>query len=201
MWSALARDTYGSIYLAMRPAMRVLLLFLSVLIAAPAAAQDAWAPARQPGVMILMRHATAPGTGDPSNFRLGDCGTQRNLSGEGRAQARRIGAAIGKAGIDISRVLTSQWCRAEETARLLDVAVVEPEPALNSFFAGRSNAESVTSALLARLKTLQGRKVVLVTHQVNITALTGIYPASGEMIFIELAPSGGVAVRGRLAIP
>lgn len=181
--------------------MRVLLLFLSVLIAAPAAAQDAWAPARQPGVMILMRHATAPGTGDPSNFRLGDCGTQRNLSGEGRAQARRIGAAIGKAGIDISRVLTSQWCRAEETARLLDVAVVEPEPALNSFFAGRSNAESVTSALLARLNTLQGRKVVLVTHQVNITALTGIYPASGEMIFIELAPSGGVAVRGRLAIP
>ena len=188
--------------------MRRAVLFLLLMLSWPAAAQsdatkqsDVWASARADGVVILMRHAIAPGTGDPAGFTLGDCSTQRNLNDQGRTQARRIGAAIRAADIKIDLVLTSAWCRAAETTELLGLGTVTVEPALNSFFDGRADSDRATAELRARLKTLNGRKAVLVTHQVNITALTGVYPASGEMIFIAIEPVGEVSVRGRLALP
>ncbi|KQT85315.1 histidine phosphatase family protein [Aurantimonas sp. Leaf443] len=146
------------------------------------------AAAKAPGRHLLMRHALAPGTGDPAGFALGDCATQRNLSREGRAQAKAIGRALGEAGLAPDIVLTSQWCRASETASGLGLAAVEEEPALNSFFAGRGEAERQGAAVIARLKALDaaGRKAVLVTHQVNITALTDVFPASGEVLVVRL---------------
>ena len=164
------------------------------------AQDDAWAALAAPGTHVLMRHATAPGIGDPDSFKLGDCTTQRNLDDRGRAEAKSIGAGIKAKGIEIDVVLSSQWCRARETADLLDVAPVEEEPALNSFFDDRSHAVAASDGVKRRLAALGGRKAVLVTHQVNITALTDLGPASGEMIVVSLGKSGELEVRGRIAV-
>ncbi len=94
---------------------------------------------------ILIRHALAPGTGDPENFQLDDCATQRNLSVAGREQARRLGDALKQRGIAVKQVLSSQWCRCLETAELMAVGEVEPFPALNSFFRDRATEPTQTA--------------------------------------------------------
>ncbi len=166
----------------------------------PAKAQDAWDAARAAGTHLLMRHAIAPGTGDPGNFSLSDCATQRNLSDAGRTQAERIGRSLRENDVAIAVVLTSQWCRSRDTAERLGIRPVEDEPALNSFFAGRGDRAEQTEALKARIAELDaaGKKAVLVSHQVNVTALTGVYPASGEIVVIRLGADGEVSVEGRL---
>lgn len=149
--------------------------------------------------VAIMRHAIAPGTGDPSEFRLGDCRTQRNLNETGREQARRVGAAVRAAGIRIDRVLSSQWCRCLETAELLGLGNVEPLPSLNSFFENRSSGPVQTAATRAFLRDLPADETVfLVTHQVNITALTGVFPASGEVILLRVEPDGATTVLERI---
>jgi phosphohistidine phosphatase SixA len=179
---------------------RLVLCALFVLAALPAFAQDSWLQARAPGTHLLMRHALAPGTGDPAGFALGDCATQRNLSEAGRRQARQIGERLRSNGVAVDVVLTSRWCRSSETAELLGVGPVTHEPAIDSFFQNRQTAADQTAALKARLAGLDaaGRKAVLVTHQVNITALTDIFPASGEIVLIRLDPDGGIGVAGRI---
>jgi broad specificity phosphatase PhoE len=162
------------------------------------AEQAVWEVLRAGGQVIVMRHALAPGTGDPWNFEIGDCATQRNLSEAGREQARAIGERLRRNGITAARVFSSQWCRCLETARLLDLGEVTPLPALNSFFRDRSTEREQTTATRAFIREQSGDGVVvLVTHQVNITALTGVYPASGEMIVLR--PEGDELVLvGRL---
>jgi phosphohistidine phosphatase SixA len=170
----------------------ILLLFA---LATPAFAD--WQAARTPGAVILFRHAIAPGTGDPADFRLGDCTTQRNLSDQGRAQARAIGQALRDADVRPAQVLTSQWCRARETAELLGFGQPEDLPALNSFFADRAEGPAQTDSLRGIIAALpEGQTVVMVTHQVNITALTGVTPASGEGVVLV-----GGQVAGRLPPP
>ncbi|MGQ9365488.1 histidine phosphatase family protein [Azospirillum sp. ST 5-10] len=152
------------------------------------------------GSVVLMRHAEAPGIGDPPGFRLGDCATQRNLDDGGRAQARRMGDRLRDLGIREARVLSSQWCRCLETARLLRLGPVTEEPALNSFF-GRSGEREATVAAVRRLLAAlpgDGTPVVLVTHQVTITALTGLYPAFGEAILLRADGTGEPPVLGRV---
>ena len=178
------------------------LLLLLALICAPvlAAAQD-FGALRQPGAIAVMRHALAPGTGDPADFDVTDCATQRNLDARGRAQARRIGAALRDAGIAFTHVWSSQWCRCVETAELLSLGPVTEQPAFNSFFRNRARAEGQTRATLEALRALpEGARPMLVTHQVNITALTGVFPASGEIVVIRLDETGGVAVLDRIEI-
>lgn len=138
---------------------------------------------RTPGHVILMRHASAPGTGDPDGFRLDDCTTQRNLSEGGRAEAQAIGAVLRALGVDRAPVYSSRWCRCLDTARGLGLGPVTPLPLLDSFFADRSVADARTMALAAWLAAADlSTPVVLVTHQVNITALTDIVPAQGEWV-------------------
>jgi phosphohistidine phosphatase SixA len=158
--------------------------------------------AAEPATHILLRHAIAPGTGDPTGFMLDDCSTQRNLSNEGREQAVRIGRQLRKAGVSVDVVLSSQWCRSRETAELLGLGPVVAEPALNSFFDGQGDRDAQTRVLRARIAALDatGRKAALVSHQVNITALTGVYPASGEVVVIGRASDGAIVVRGRIRI-
>ncbi|WEZ83964.1 histidine phosphatase family protein [Rhizobium sp. 32-5/1] len=165
-------------------------------------AADGWLALRAPGTHALMRHAQAPGTGDPDDFRLGDCTTQRNLDEIGRTQARAAGATIRANNVHLTLVLASQWCRAMETARLLGFGPVEEAPQLNSFFADRSTRASQTEAIVARLQSAPPtEKLMLVTHQVNITALTGIVPRSGEITVISVSAEGIVTVEGRIAAP
>ncbi|PWC57046.1 phosphoglycerate mutase [Azospirillum sp. TSH7] len=156
-------------------------VLLPVLTAAPAAAMET------AGLVVLMRHAEAPGTGDPPDFKLDDCATQRNLGDGGRAQAARIGERLRQLGIAQARVLSSQWCRCLETARLLDLGPVKEMPALNSFFGRQEEEKDRTTQLRQFLADLprDGKPVVLVTHQVTVTALTGIFPASGEAVLLR----------------
>lgn len=179
--------------------MRIFTLCLALIFAAPALSADPLDAARLPGVVLLMRHATAPGTGDPANMRLGDCSTQRNLSEAGRAEAREIGAKLRKAGIVFGQILASQWCRTTETAILMGLGPVTPFPPANSFFSNRKDADRQTSEVLAHFASLPpDERVLIVTHQVNITALTGIAPRSGEIILARREASG-LEVLGRLA--
>lgn len=147
--------------------------------------EPVWRTLRAGGHVILIRHAIAPGTGDPAGFVLEDCATQRNLSPEGRAQARRLGATLAARQIRIDRILSSRWCRALQTARLMDLGPVEPFAPLDSFFGNPAQAPAQTAAVKTFLQGLGNQTIVMVTHQVNITALTGIYPQSGEMIIAK----------------
>jgi broad specificity phosphatase PhoE len=147
----------------------------------------------QPGHVLIMRHANAPGVGDPPGMRLDDCATQRNLDERGRQQAKQIGERLRAAGVSDIRVYTSQWCRCRETARLLGVGTVEDLTALNSFFDEPEARDERLAALRAFLDKLprDGRPVVLVTHQVTVTGLTGYFPASGEGVILKLREGGG----------
>lgn len=167
---------------------------------AAATETELWEALRSGGHVALMRHAIAPGTGDPPDFTLGACETQRNLSEEGRAQARRIGARFRANGISRASIFSSQWCRCEDTARLLQLGPVTALPALNSFYQRSENRNPQMRALRGWLTRQDFRDVhMLVTHQVNITALTGVYPRSGEIVVVRFSKSGDIAVVGNIA--
>ena len=177
----------------------IALLPVSVTAAEPGEEAKLLAALKQGDHVALMRHALAPGTGDPQNFRLGDCSTQRNLSPEGRGQAERIGARLKQAGITEADIFTSQWCRCQETAELLGLGVPAPLPPLNSFFREYSRKASQTEALSTWLADQPLEKpLILVTHQVNITAFSGIYPGSGEVVLMRRNADGGFDVAGSI---
>ena len=156
-----------------------------------------WTALRSGGHIVIMRHAEAPGTGDPANFRLDDCSTQRNLSAAGRQQAERIGQAVREQGIMIGRVWSSRWCRCRETAQRLGFAPVEPLPILDSFFRDRERGSQQTAALRRFVSEPRtGPSLILVTHQVNITALTGILPQPGDIVVIHPMGNGRFTVLG-----
>ena len=167
----------------------------------PSAAEARFARLSQPGVVAIMRHALAPGAGDSATFALDDCTTQRNLDARGRAQARAIGAAIRAAGVTVERVLSSQWCRCRDTARLLELGPVDDLLALNSFFRAPARADRQTAELRRFLIGLPPEEtVVLVTHFVNIRALTGRGAASGEVLLLEIGLDGTVSVVDEILI-
>jgi len=154
---------------------------------------------RQGGCLILLRHAvTESGVGDPPGFRLEVCATQRNLSAEGRLQAERLGAALRAAAVPIGPVRSSRWCRCLDTARLA-FGRVEPWPVLDSFFAERSaRGPSQTAALRTWALAYAGTdNAALVTHQVNVSGLTGEWVAPGEALVLRRA-ADALQVLGRL---
>ena len=166
--------------------------------ATPADEAAGWDALRK-GAIVLFRHANAPGTGDPAAFVLGDCATQRNLDDTGRAQARRIGQRLRSERIVVGAVWSSQWCRARETAELLALGPVREVAAFNSFFADRAGEPAQTAA--ARSLLLSWREpaaLVVATHQVNIVALAGIAPRSGEGTVLRKR-GGQLVVVGRIA--
>ena len=136
------------------------------------------------GDVLFIRHAIAPGFGDPQNFDLNDCSTQRNLSQDGREQAILIGEKIKEAGIKFSKIFSSQWCRCLETAKYLNLGDVIIEPGLNSFFQGIVAKEKTLSKLRKRIRSFESKKelVLMITHQVTINAITGIAVSSGGAV-------------------
>jgi broad specificity phosphatase PhoE len=167
---------------------------LASLSLATAATADSFELMVEPGHVLLLRHANAPGVGDPAGMKLSDCSTQRNLDEVGQQQARELGQRLRAAGVTKARVYTSELCRCRDTARLLDIGTVEAIPALNSTV-GRSEQERATQmkALRAFMQKLprDGGPVVLVTHQVIVTALTDNFPDSGGGVILRLLPNGG----------
>jgi broad specificity phosphatase PhoE len=182
--------------------MRPLLLIAAALLALAGHARGAeplpLSELAKPGRVLILRHATAPGIGDPDGFRLRDCSTQRNLDARGREQAVELGRRLARAGIARAEVYSSQWCRCLETARLLALGPVEELPALNSFFERRHEQELRIAELRAFLANLpaNGPPVVLVTHQVTISSLTGRGAASGGGAILALDGTGNPQVLG-----
>ena len=133
--------------------------------------------------VIFLRHALAPGFGDPDNFMKQDCSTQRNLNNKGRLQARLIGHYLKASKISFSEILTSEWCRCIDTAKELNLGKWETFSGLNSFFEGHEKKDKVMDKLRKKLNSLSHSDLVLlITHQVVIFEQTGIAPKSGEMV-------------------
>lgn len=151
-----------------------------------AATPDAEARLREGGCVLLLRHAqTVPGIGDPPEFRLDRCDTQRNLSDAGRAQARRIGAWLRTRQLVPAAVRSSAWCRCVDTAQLA-LGTHQVWPALNSTFGDRLSQTDETATLRGALEKIPaGQFELWVTHQVNITALTREVPSMGEGVVVD----------------
>ena len=137
-----------------------------------------------------------------ANFKLNDCATQRNLNVAGRAEARKLGEQFRSRKILVSAVLTSQWCRTRETAQLaFGQDAVRDEPAFNSSFLVSSEiSNSQTSQARSVLMAWRGPgALIVVTHQVNITALTGVNPSSAEGVVLRITSDGNLTVVGTIA--
>jgi phosphohistidine phosphatase SixA len=153
---------------------------------------------RREGGVLMIRHAsTESGLGDPPEFALGQCQTQRNLSESGRQESRDMGRWMQAQPVKPDAVLSSQWCRCQDTARLA-FGAYEDWPALNSTFDGQGDPAAQQKALRARLLAMpKGQREVWVTHQVIMTALTGAYPEMGEGFLVDR--QGRLLARGRVA--
>lgn len=155
--------------------------------------------------VLLMRHALAPGIGDPEGYRLDDCSTQRNLNQMGVTQAGRIGGWLKQQGVASAEVFSSPWCRCLETARLLKMGPVTPERSLGSFFNQATDGQAATrelEKLIARTKAQIGHKpLLLVTHHVNIQAYIGENVDSGDMVLARIDEAGKVLSYQRYASP
>ena len=156
---------------------------------------------KRPGHVLMLRHAYAPGTGDPVGFSLDDCATQRNLSEAGRAQARNLGSRLRDAGIESAQIYSSRWCRCLQTAEELGLGPVTELFLLDSLFmAERAEIEARTRALRAFLEDLDhADPVILVTHQANIRALVERPTASGEAVLLQVHSAEAINVVGTLS--
>jgi phosphohistidine phosphatase SixA len=177
---------------------------LVLLVSAPSAIANKgiWKALQQGGHVILIRHATTvPGTGDPPGYRLEDCASQRNLSDVGRAEAKKLGEAFRANKVPVGAVKSSLWCRCLDTARIA-FGRVEAWAPLNSFFDNPGMSQPATAAVRQHLANLKPGKdnLVLVTHQVNISALTSVYPAMGELVVLKLKPGAEPTLVGRLSL-
>ena len=139
------------------------------------------------GKLIFIRHAYAPGGGDPDDFNLNDCSTQRNLNEEGRDQAKYIGEFFKKNKIKIDKVLSSEWCRCKETAEIA-FKDFSTNSFLNSFYSPKfaKNKQKQIKMLNNYVKKFTSDKnLILVTHYVVILAMTGQAPSSGEIVITD----------------
>jgi len=136
------------------------------------------------GKLIFIRHAYAPGSGDPNNFNLNDCSTQRNLSEEGRKQAEYIGEFFSDNEINIDKVLSSEWCRCKETAQIA-FKNFSTNSFLNSFYSSKFaiNKDKQINDLYDYIKKLKNNKnLVFITHYVLISEVLNYGPSSGEIV-------------------
>lgn len=165
-------------------------LFFPLLTSLPPVASES---GKLTGTVVFMRHALAPGNGDPNDFSIDDCTTQRNLDETGRRQARAIGKKLSAAEINFSAVYSSYWCRCLETAKLLELGPVTPFDGLNSFYQGHAPRDKTLLRLNEKLASLPSSSppLLMVTHFVTIQAITGLSVRSGDLVIYNL--KNGVA--------
>ncbi len=190
----------------MRGARRAFLAATVAFLAWPAAADEAqaWKALRQGGHVAFIRHeSTEPGLGDPPGYRLEDCATQRNLSAPGREAAKRLGERLRAEGVVVEKVYSSPWCRCRDTATLA-FGKADEWDALASFFDDPSREGKLTERVRNRVGTYSTRKpkgtVVMVTHHVNIQALTHQAVGPGEIVVVRPDGCCGLKVVGRIAL-
>jgi phosphohistidine phosphatase SixA len=132
--------------------------------------------------VVFMRHALAPGFGDPDDFDLTLCRSQRNLSGAGQAQAKKIGVAIRKSIVNFKEVISSEWCRCKDTTALLNLGKWQTFEGLNSFFQDYADKTMTLGFLQEKLDSIESGFTLMVTHQVVINAITKNVVRSGELV-------------------
>ncbi len=173
---------------------RLLLVLWGFFCISPVANANLLSELQSGSSLIIMRHADAPGIGDPPGYRIGDCSTQRNLGEYGRQQAKEIGAWLSKQGIGEARVFSSPWCRCLDTAVLLNKGPVISERSLGSFFNEMSDSGKQTKELevFVRQQLSKSNKLplILVTHQVNTYAYTGMSVGVGQMLLVKVNAQG-----------
>ena len=144
--------------------------------------------------VLLVRHADAPGYGDPAGYVIGQCSTQRNLGDYGKRQAKAIGAWLTNQGIQKAEVFSSPWCRCVDTANLLNKGSVKTEASLGSFFDNMNLEKKQTKALETFIKNELAKQskapLILVTHHVNIEAYTGKVVGVGDMVLVKVGKNG-----------
>jgi len=144
--------------------------------------------------VLLMRHALAPGIGDPAGYKLQDCKSQRNLDATGRAQAQKTGQWLKAQGVGNALVFTSAWCRCKETAENLAFGTPVLEPSLNSFFddmrQGPQSNVNLQKFIVGQLKSKGDKALILVTHHVNIAEFTRENVGSGDMVLAKVNSAG-----------
>ena len=144
--------------------------------------------------VLLMRHADAPGYGDPKGYVIGKCSTQRNLGDGGKKQAKVIGVWLSNQGIQNAEIFSSPWCRCLDTATLLNKGPVKIESSLGSFFDDMSLEKRQTRALEIFIKNELAKQskvpIILVTHHVNIEAYTGKVVGVGDMVLVKVNKNG-----------
>jgi broad specificity phosphatase PhoE len=160
-----------------------------------------WQALKNGDHIVLLRHTeTVPGIGDPANFKLNDCNTQRNLNDAGSTHARAWGKVFAANGVPVGGVFSSAWCRCVDTAKLA-FGRVDTWPALNSHFESPQSAslqaEQVKGGIPTRMQ--KGKVLVLVTHQVNISAVSGLTSAMGEAVVMKLT-GNALSVVGTLKV-
>jgi phosphohistidine phosphatase SixA len=174
---------------------------LGLLPSAAPANEALWSQLEKGGQIVLMRHAvTTPGVGDPPGFRLDDCSTQRNLTDDGRQDAKRVGDAFRLRGIAVERVLTSPWCRCIETANLA-FGKAEVSTALGNLFTHPENRDRQVREMRELVDVPSAGNRVWVSHGATIAALTGVSLATAEMLIVTPQQRGGFVVLGRLSVP
>ena len=164
------------------------ILFLIYFFSHDLLAEINWLPAQEGDKIILIRHSSAPGGGDPEGFKINDCKTQRNLDKVGIEQSINIGKLFKKKSISIDKVLSSQWCRCKDTAKYAFKDYIE-FPALNSVFQSPfdKNEEKQLKQIKEYIKKWNGngKNLVMITHYSIITKITNSTPSSGEIVIIN----------------
>jgi len=144
--------------------------------------------------VLLMRHADAPGYGDPAGYVIGQCPTQRNLGDYGKKQAKAVGSWLREQGVSKAQIFSSPWCRCSDTAQLLDLGSVRMEASLGSFFDDMSLEKKQTKELEQLIKSELDKQsklpIILVTHHVNIRAFMGKNVSQGDMVLVRVNKNG-----------
>ena len=144
---------------------------------------------KEGGKLIFIRHAIAPGNGDPANFDINDCSTQRNLNSKGRKQALMIKSFFKENQISIYKVVSSEWCRCKETASIIFENKYKTKSFLNSFYSKKfsKNKKNQIIQLKKYVSKWNGKKnLILVTHYVVISELLNVYPSSGGIVISDI---------------
>jgi phosphohistidine phosphatase SixA len=195
--------------LSLRPLPAAWLAFVALAAAtlspkAATASEELWALLKKPGHIVLLRHSNAPGSmpeSDDMDFK--DCKIQRNLDDEGRKQAARLGDAFRKRGIKPVQIVSSRYCRAIETGKLMKLGPVKENPIFNQVFLANPVAMSRAGTQgAAFLKTIKPNQLtIVVSHVTNIQAIGGGSLSSGEMAIVHFDKEGKLVADGKIMVP
>jgi len=174
--------------------LKLVIVVLSMLSLAGIARADLLSDLTDGQHVMMIRHADAPGVGDPAGYKLGQCATQRNLGEYGRRQSVAIGQWLADRKVQSAKMFSSAWCRCMDTATLMNKGPVRVEPALGSFFDDMSQRDAQNRALqsliASNLKAYPKQPLIYVTHHVNIEAFTGQAIGVGDIVVARVTPDG-----------